>query len=126
MTVHAYVGFLLCSLGSLKLFDLQGFADGFRMYDVLAGRWRGYGYVYPFLELALGLTYLSYLEPVTVYFVSVALFAFSGLGVFNTLDGKLDLKKPALSANGLRAPLPIVTAMESVIMVIVALVMLWR
>ena len=50
-------GFFLVFSG-FKLLDLKGFAEGYSTYDLLAKRIFSYGYVYPFLELFLGLSYL--------------------------------------------------------------------
>ena len=44
------IGFFLVFSG-FKLIDLKGFAEGYSTYDLLAKRWFGYGYIYPFIEL---------------------------------------------------------------------------
>lgn len=51
-------GFFLVFSG-FKFLDLRGFAEGYSTYDLLARKVFGYGYVYPFLELAFGLAYLT-------------------------------------------------------------------
>ena len=42
MTLHSSLGFLLCSLAILKLFDLRRFVDGFAGVDLVARSWRGF------------------------------------------------------------------------------------
>ena len=42
-----------------KFLDLRAFADSYSMYDLLAKRVRTYGFVYPFIELAMGIAYLT-------------------------------------------------------------------
>jgi len=37
-----------------KLLDIAAFANSYAMYDLLAMRFKPYGYVYPFIELSLG------------------------------------------------------------------------
>ena len=49
--MHAYMGVFLVS--SPYCFDLEGFINGFAMYDLIAKRNSTWGYVYPFIELAL-------------------------------------------------------------------------
>ena len=49
-----------------KFLDIRAFADSYSMYDLLAKRVRIYGFVYPFIELALGIAYLSILHPVAL------------------------------------------------------------
>src|SRR5437870_10979445 len=53
--MHAYMGVFLIFFALLKIFDLEGFKDGFAMYDLIAMLNSTWGYVYPFIELALGL-----------------------------------------------------------------------
>jgi len=46
-----------------KLLDLKGFAENYSTYDIIANRWHGWGYVYAFVELFLGLAYLLRFNP---------------------------------------------------------------
>src|SRR5215204_1041345 len=46
-----------------KLLNLQRFAESYSMYDIVAKKWRGWGYVYPFVELALGIAFLTGFSP---------------------------------------------------------------
>lgn len=59
MFVREFMGTVLVIFSMLKLFDLRDFAGAFTRYDLIAGRWPGYGYFYPFLELLLGASMLS-------------------------------------------------------------------
>ena len=61
--MHAYMGVFLVFFALLKIFDLEGFRNGFAMYDLIAKRNSAWGFVYPFIELGLGLTYLACLWP---------------------------------------------------------------
>ena len=47
---------------NIKVIDLNGFADGYSTYDLLAKRSRPYALAYPFIELALGILELGRLE----------------------------------------------------------------
>lgn len=49
-------GFFLTFSG-FKFLDLKGFAQGYFTYDLLAQKVFNYGYVYPFIELFLGLLF---------------------------------------------------------------------
>jgi hypothetical protein len=123
MTMHAFMALLLCSFAMLKLFDLPRFAHGFAMYDLLARRWRSYGFAYSFLELGLGLACFAFVAPVQVYFVTAMLFVFGTLGVIAALERGLDIDCPSVGTS-LRVPLSTVTVVENAIMIIMALVML--
>lgn len=102
--MHDFMGFFLVIFALLKLFDLPGFADGFQKYDLLAKRSRGYALTYPFIELALGLGYLAFWRPVTVYTATVIVLGFGALGVITALARGLNLKC-ACMGNSLKVPL---------------------
>ena len=55
-----FMGGFFVVFSFFKLLDLAGFASAFRMYDPIAGSWSGYAYIYPFIELGLGLGFLCY------------------------------------------------------------------
>src|SRR5690606_36741187 len=73
-------GFFLVFAG-FKLLDIRGFADGYATYDLLAKHWHSYGYIYPFLELGLGLGYLTNFETLWTNWITLILMGFSGIGV---------------------------------------------
>lgn len=73
-------GFFLVFAG-FKLLDLPGFAQGYSTYDLLAQRVFAYGYVYPFIELAFGLTMLVGIHPPWLLVTEAAVMVFSGIGV---------------------------------------------
>ncbi|RYD91584.1 MAG: heavy-metal-associated domain-containing protein, partial [Sphingobacteriales bacterium] len=52
MTVFMSGFFLTFSF--FKMLDLQGFADSYSSYDIVAKKFRGWGYIYAFIELGLG------------------------------------------------------------------------
>lgn len=120
--MHAFMGFFLVVFALLKLFDLPGFADGFQMYDLLAKRSRAYALIYPFLELALGLAYLAFVQPDTVYIATVILLGFGALGVISALRRGLDVNC-ACMGNTLKVPLSTVALVEDLGMAGMALVM---
>ncbi len=61
---HFMAGFFLV-FSFFKLLDVSAFASAYSNYDVVARRWFAYGYVYPFIELALGAAYLADFKPLT-------------------------------------------------------------
>jgi Methylamine utilisation protein MauE len=72
-------------------FNFEGFADGFQMYDLPAKRWRPYAYLYPIIELALGLGYLARWQPTVVYVATIIIMFFGSLGVLNASRRGLDI-----------------------------------
>ena len=57
-----FMGLFYVVFSFFKFLDIKGFKTSFAMYDPLAGAVPGYGYVYPFVELALGLMFLMRLQ----------------------------------------------------------------
>lgn len=121
--MHFFMGFIFCQFALLKIFNLNGFADGFQMYDILAKQSRAYAYVYPFIELGLGLAYLSFFVPILTYIVTIAVMAVSLVGVVQSLQNKLNINC-ACMGTVLNVPLSTVTLTEDVGMGLMALTML--
>ncbi len=121
--MHAYMGIFLTVFALLKIFDLQGFADGFAMYDLLARKVRAWGLVYPFVELALGLAYFAFVLPVVTYAVTIVVFLFGAAGVILALRRGLDIDCPCMG-NILSVPLSTVTLTEDLGMVAMATILL--
>ena len=77
---HFMAGFFLV-FSAFKLLDIQGFAKGYAEYDLLAMRVKAYGFVYPFIELALGIGYLSIPTNFYLNLFTVMIMIFGGIGV---------------------------------------------
>lgn len=121
--MHGFMGFFLCIFALLKLFHPAAFADGFRMYDLLARRMPAYAYLYPLLELALGLSYLAFVAPLAVYGTTIVLLGFGAAGVICALRRGLDINCPCMGSV-LDVPLSTVTLSEDLAMTAMAAAML--
>lgn len=115
-------GFFLVFSG-FKFLDLPGFAKSYATYDLLASRSRVYGYIYPFLELGLGFAYLTHWMPLLTYLITILLMGFSSLGVIKALANKQKIQCACLGVV-LNLPMSMITLVEDVAMVIMAIVML--
>ncbi len=106
-----------------KLLDLTGFANSYAMYDVLAKRVPVYGYIYPFIELALGAAYLLAYRPVLINSITLIVMAFSSIGVISAVLSKQKIKCACLGT-GFNLPMTTVTIIEDVLMAAMAAWML--
>jgi copper chaperone CopZ len=106
-----------------KLLDLRGFADAYSTYDLLAERWRGYGFIYPVLELGLGLAFLFRIMPDAANWATIVLMGFSSLGVIRALMRRQTIRCACLGT-ALNLPMSTVTLVEDVLMIAMAAVML--
>ncbi len=111
--MNKIMGFFLCLLAMFKLFNINGFADGFQMYDLIAKRYRNYAYSYPFIELSLGLAYLSNFEPFITNIFTFILMTISALGVIKSLQKGMNIKCACLGTV-LSVPLSTVSVVENV------------
>lgn len=120
--INFMAGFFLV-FGGFKLIDLKGFTEGYATYDLLAMRWYGYGYFYPFIEVAFGLVMLGGFHPDWLLWTEAALMLFSGIGV----AAKLAKREPVSCAclgTVLKVPLTYVTLVEDFGMAALALLLI--
>jgi cation transport ATPase len=115
-------GFFLV-FSAFKFLNLRGFADAYAGYDLLAKRWYGYGLVYPFLELGLGVAYLFRIAPDATNVATLVLMGFSSLGVVSALLAKRRIVCACLGTV-LKLPMSTVTLVEDLGMAAMAAAML--
>ena len=108
-----------------KFLNLTGFAESYAMYDILAKRVKIYGLVYPFIELILGAAYLTGFEPTITYIATICIMGFSSIGVIQSVLDKKKIRCACLGAV-FNLPMSMVTIIENLTMVLMALIMLWK
>ncbi len=115
---HFMAGFFLVFSG-FKLLNLNGFADSYCMYDLLAARWRGWGVLYPFVELGLGVMYLLDLAPFATNLTTVIVLGFSSIGVIRSVLSRQTIRCACLG-DVFNLPMSTVTIIEDLAMVAMA------
>lgn len=121
--MNDFMGGFFLAFSFFKLLNLSGFADSYATYDIIARRWRGYGYLYAFLELALGLAYLTDFRPLLTNAVT---FVVMGISLIGVLQSVLDRRKIRCACLGdvFALPMSTVTVIEDALMVVMAGIML--
>ena len=119
---HFMAGFFLV-FSFFKLLDVRGFAAGYATYDEVAKRVPAYGFVYPFIELALGLAYL--VAPMNV-FTNMATFLVMGVSSIGVIKQVLKNAQFQCACLGtiFKLPLSKVTLVEDLLMVAMSVAML--
>ena len=112
-------GFFLV-FGGFKLIKLSAFAEAYAMYDVIAKRVRAYGYIYPFIEIALGLAFLLRYEILAVAWITLGLMLINSLGAYNGIRDKKVLMCACLGSV-FKLPMSYVSLGEDLLMVVMAL-----
>jgi len=121
---HFMGGFFL-TFSFFKLMNLRGFAEGYQTYDVLAKRLPAYGLVYPFLELGLGVAFLTGFEPILTNAATLVLMSVSIMGVIQSLLKKTQFQCACLGTI-IKLPLSKVTLAEDALMITMSAVSLLR
>jgi len=106
-----------------KFLDLRGFADAYRSYDVLARAIPLWGFVYPFVELVLGIAYVAGWNPIVTNLVTLVVMLIGSIGVFRALLSKTHIRCACLGT-ALNLPMTTITLVEDVGMAAMAAVML--
>jgi len=106
--------FLLFSF--FKLLNLQGFAESYSMYDIVAKKWNGWGYVYAFTELALGIAFLTGFNAFITNAVTFVVMSVSIIGVLQSVLNKRKIKCACLGAV-FNLPMSTVTIIEDALMI---------
>jgi copper chaperone CopZ/uncharacterized membrane protein YphA (DoxX/SURF4 family) len=112
---HFMAGFFLL-FSFFKLLDIKGFAEGYGSYDIVAKRLKGYGYAYPFVELALGISFLIGFQPLITNIVALIIMSISIVGVVQSLIKKSPFQCACLGTI-IKLPLSKVTLFEDLLMI---------
>jgi copper chaperone CopZ len=112
---HFMAGFFIV-FAFFKLLNLEGFASSYSMYDIIAARSKSWGYIYPFLELGLGILYLINFAPFYTNIATAIILSISSIGV---IESNLNNRKIKCACLGdvFNLPMSTVTIVENLTMV---------
>jgi copper chaperone CopZ len=99
-----------------KLLNLKGFAESYSSYDIIAKKWLGWGYVYAFIELGLGIAYLVNFIPILTYAVTFVVMSVSIVGVLQSVLNKRKIQCACLGAV-FNLPMSTITIIEDALMI---------
>jgi hypothetical protein len=99
-----------------KLLNLKGFAESYSTYDVIAKRWTDWGYIYGFIELGLGLAYLTGFNPLVTNATTFVIMSISIIGVLQSVLNKRKIKCACLGAV-FNLPMSTITIIEDALMI---------
>lgn len=118
-----FMGLFYIVFSFFKFLDYTGFPESFRMYDPLAKVLPAYGWVYPFLETALGLMFLMRFELDIALVATIIVLGITTIGVTRSLFSKKTIKCACLGT-ALNLPMTEATFIENTIMLVMAVWML--
>lgn len=120
---HFMAGFFLV-FSFFKMLNLKDFAESYVMYDVIARKIPAWAFVYVFLELALGIAYLTNFNPFVTNLVTAIVMTASIVGVLQTVMNKKKIQCACLGAV-FNLPMSTVTIIEDGLMIAMSVVMLF-
>jgi len=121
-----FMGLFFIVFSFFKMLDLKNFPTSFSMYDPLAEKILFYGWVYPFIEIALGLMFLMRFELNIALYVTIVILGITTFGVTKTLMNKKNIQCACLGT-ALKLPMTEATLIENALMLSMSifLVLTW-
>lgn len=108
-----------------KFLDYKGFPKSFRMYDPLVKVIPAYAWIYPFLELALGLAFLNRFQIEISLVITIIILGITTIGVAKALLNKSKVQCACLGTV-MQLPMTKATFIENSIMIVIAVIMLTK
>ena len=109
------MGTILILFGILKLYDIQKFVNIFQKYDLISNKIPQYAYLYPFIEIALGMAYLQKIKLHTTDIITMLVMIISIISVFLSIISGKKLRCGCMGSF-FHIPLSYVTLSENFIM----------
>ncbi len=122
--MNNFMGGFFITFSFFKFLDLKGFAESYSTYDLLAKKITVYGFIYPFIELMLGIAYLISFNPNITNVMTILVMGFSSIGVIESVLDKRKIKCACLGSI-FNLPMSTVTIIEDLLMVVMAAIMLF-
>lgn len=119
-----FMGVFFVVVSLLKFIDWKGFAQTFAMYDIVAKKSKGYAYLYPFIELGLGIAYLLSWQIVMAATITFIIMAVGSIGIAQNLLKKNPVRCACLGTK-IKVPLTKFTLFEDITMAVMALMILF-
>ncbi len=121
--MNNFMGGFFLIFSFFKMLDLKNFALSYSSYDIIAKIWLGYGYIYPFIELALGILFILKAFPIFTNAATLIVMGISSVGVIQSVMQKRIIQCACLGAV-FNLPMSTVTIIEDLLMAGMALAML--
>lgn len=122
-TMRIFMAGFFLTFSFFKMLDLKGFAESYAMYDVVAKKLNSWGFIYAFIELALGIAYAINFQPFATNIVTIVVMTISIIGVLQSVFNKRKIKCACLGAV-FNLPMSTVTIIEDALMIAMSAVMI--
>ena len=120
-----FMGLFYVVFSFFKFLDYRGFPKSFKGYDPLAKAIPIYAWIYPFIELGLGIMFLMRLQTSLALIFTLIILGITTIGVTQSLLNKKTIECACLGT-ALKLPMTKATFIENSIMIIMAIIMLLK
>lgn len=107
-----------------KMLDLKGFAESYATYDIVARKLPAWGYVYAWIELGLGIAFLTAFHPLLTNLITFIVMSVSIIGVLQSVLNKRKIQCACLGVV-FNLPMSTVTIIEDALMIVMSLAMMY-
>ena len=115
-------GFFL-AFSFFKMLDLNGFADSYSTYDIIAKKFKAWGFIYAFIELILGICYAINFNPLITNLGTFLVMTVSIIGVLQSVLNKRKIRCACLGVV-FNVPMSTITIIEDALMIVMSATML--
>lgn len=119
-----FMGLFFIVFSFFKFLGYRSFPTSFATYDPIAKAIPIYGWIYPFIETALGLAFLFQFEVTLALWVSLFVLSVTTFGVLQSLLNKNKIQCACLGTV-LNLPMTEATLIENIVMILMALGLLF-
>lgn len=134
--INVFMGIFFLVFSIFKLFNLKEFVTAFKRYDIIGKKFKIYNYIYPFIELVLGILFIGFgltintnwlsgsliILPIIVGLFTAILMIISAMGVIRVLLKK-DTIMCACLGGVIKLPVTHITLFEDLLMAIMGIFM---
>ena len=110
-----FMGGFFIAFSFFKMLDLRGFASAYRSYDLITKALPSYGFVYPWIELTLGLSYVAGTWPLETNVLTALVMTVSLMGVVKAVLSRQSIRCACLGTV-FNLPMSTVTIFEDTLM----------
>lgn len=121
--MYDFMGLFFLVFGLFKISNINAFAQAYAKYDIIAKRSTLYGIVYPFIELTLGIMYLTRFKLLAANWITLVAMIIGSIGVGYELAQRKTIVCACLGTV-FKIPMTYVTLLEDLIMGAMSLYMI--
>ncbi len=114
-----YMGVFFIVFSFLKLLNVKGFSITFSKYDIFAKKIPIFAVSYPFIELLLGVAFLTQTLLIVANILTLIFMVSQSIGVIKVLQSKQEIQCACLGTS-INLPISYLTLLENIVMVLMA------